>query len=99
MKRQKWFRKLFRFLEDIRSQSLKMASLRSQGLYEQTNFSLDTDIFIFLNIAFGCINTPKYLFSPDCSFKIFEKPSKFSQNEKVCETVFACSHGGPGRIF
>ena len=30
-------------------------------------------------IAIGFVNTPKILFSPDCSFKVCEKPSKFSE--------------------
>ena len=30
----------------------------------------------FLIITIECVNTPKYLFLPDCSFKICEKPSK-----------------------
>ena len=30
-----------------------------------------------------CENTPKYLFLPDCSFKICEKPSKFSKSVRV----------------
>ena len=33
-------------------------------------------IFIIVN---GIVNTRKYRFSPDCSFQICEKPSKFSK--------------------
>ena len=29
--------------------------------------------------AIGFVNTPKYIFSPDCSFKICEKPSSFQK--------------------
>ena len=47
MIRQKWFRELFRFREDIRSQSSKIACPRSQQIRGHANFSLDTDIFIF----------------------------------------------------
>ena len=48
-----------------------------------TNFSFDTDVFIFLNYCYWvCKYTQENLFSPDCSFKICEKPSKFSKS--VC---------------
>ena len=44
--RWKQFRELFRFREDIQSQSSKIACPRSQQIRGQANFSLDTDIFI-----------------------------------------------------
>ena len=47
MKRQKRFPKLFGFHKDIRSQSSKIACPRSQQLRGHTNFSLDTNVFIF----------------------------------------------------
>ena len=35
-------------------------------LHRHANFSLDTEVFIFLNnIAIGCVNKTKYLFSPE----------------------------------
>ena len=37
------------------------------------------------------VNTPKNLFSPDCSFKIHEKPSKFSESVRVVLSVSAWS--------
>ena len=48
------------------------------------NFSLDMAVFKFLNYCYWMcsVNTPKYLFLPDCSFNICEKPSKFSKS--VC---------------
>ena len=49
MNRQKWFHELFCFCEDIRSQSSKIASLRSQRLCKQELFSLDIEVLIFLN--------------------------------------------------
>ena len=45
---------------------------------------VDTQFFLqkrrfsyFLIIAIGCVNNPKYLFLPECSFKICEKPLQF----------------------
>ena len=35
---------------------------------------------IFKIIVIGFVYTPKYSFSPDCSFKICEKTSKFSKS-------------------
>ena len=52
MSRQKRFRDLFRFREDIRSQSSKIACLRSHRLRKHATFSLDTENFIFLNYCY-----------------------------------------------
>ena len=80
----------FRFREDIRSQSSKNRCQRSQGLRGHPNFSLDMAVFKFFQIiAIGCVNIPKYIFLPDCSFKIFEKPSKFSKSVRVVIDVSA----------
>ena len=84
------FCKLFRFREDIRLQSLKIVFLRSQQRGGHANFSLDTDIFIYLNYCYCVLNTPKYLFSPDCSFKICEKPSTFSDSVCVVVSSLVC---------
>ena len=87
MNRQKWFRKLFRFSKDIKSQSLKIACRRSCWLRGHTTFSLEKEVFIILHYCYiGRVNTSKYLFLPNCAFKICEKPSKLTQN---C----MCSHG------
>ena len=87
MNRLKRFRKLFSFRKDIWSQRSKISKIRcpcSQQLHEQQNFSLDMAVFKFLNYCYWMcsVNTPKYLFLPDCSFNICEKPSKFSKS--VC---------------
>ena len=52
MSRRKRFCELFRFREDIRSQSSKITCPRSQRLRRHSNFSLDTNIFIFLNYCY-----------------------------------------------
>ena len=70
MNRQKRFRDFFCFHKDIRSQSLKIACLRSQQLHKNTIFSLDTEILIFLNFSIGCVNTPNNFILSDCSFKV-----------------------------
>ena len=64
MYKRKRFCALFRFREDIRSQS--------------SNFSVDTD-------------KPKYLFLPDCSFKICENPSKIFESVRGVLSVSAQS--------
>ena len=78
--RQQWFCELFRFCENIRSQG-------SKNEYAETQFFLDTEVLIFKIIAVGFENTPKYLFSPECSFKICEKPSMFSESVRVVFSV------------
>ena len=76
MNRQKRFRELFRFLKIFDRKD------RKSGVRVVNDYSLDTDVFKFFNYI-GCVNTPKYLFLPDCSFKICEKPSKFSRSVTV----------------
>ena len=49
----------------------------------QIFLTVDTAVLNFLIIAIGCANTPKYILLPDCSFKICEKPSKFSKSVRV----------------
>ena len=46
-------------------------------------------------LAIGFVNTSKYLFSPDCSFEICEKPSKFSKSVQVVFAVSALSLTAP----
>ena len=77
----KRFHKLFHFCKDIPSQSSKISCPRSQRLRGHSNFHIFKLLLFF-------VNTPKYLFSHDCSFKICEKPSKFSYS--VC-IVFSVS--------
>ena len=72
----------FSYCEDIQSQSSKIACPRSQRLLRPMNFSLDTNVLIFLNYCFWVCKHTQVPFSPDSSFKICEKPSmKF---ESVC---------------
>ena len=60
------------------------------------NYYVDTQIFLqirlfsnFLIIAIGYVNTPKYRFLTDCSFKICEKPLKFSKSVQLVIDVSA----------
>ena len=62
---------------------------------------------IFKLLLLDVLTQPTTFFSPDCSFKICNKPSTFAgvravfdyannfllENEKICETVLACSYG------
>ena len=92
------FRPIFFFLKDSICAPNEQAKTVSQTfsfsmkifdrkvrLCRHENFSLDTNVFIFLIIAIGFVrvNTPKNLFSPDCSFKICGTPSKFSFHQPV----------------
>ena len=43
----------------------------------------------FFRYGGGCLKTPKCLFLPHCSFKICEKPSKFSKSVRVVIDVSA----------
>ena len=89
MNRRKRFYELFRFREDIRSQSSKITCLRSLWLCAcgQAHFTLDMDVFILLNYCYWvCIHT-HVPFLPDCTFKICEKPSKFYENVWVVLSV------------
>ena len=52
MNRQKRFRELFHFREDIRSQSSKLSFQHNQRLLRHVNFSFDTDVFTFLNYCY-----------------------------------------------
>ena len=52
MNRQKRFRELFRFREDIQSQSSKIACPHSEWLRGHTIFSVYTEVFKFLNYCF-----------------------------------------------
>ena len=63
MNRRKRCHELFRFREDIRSESSKITCQRSQRL-RHANFSIDTDIFIFLNYCYWvCKHTQVPLFT------------------------------------
>ena len=53
-----------------------IAYVQSRGQGKQVNFSLGTGVFHI----FKLLQIP---FSPDCSFKITEKPSKFSKSVGV----------------
>ena len=68
----------FWFRGDIWSQTSKIGCPHSQRLGRHPICYLDTDIFIFfiIDIAMKYI---QILFLPDCSFKICEKPSKFTR--------------------
>ena len=75
--RQKRFHEIFQFHGDIRSQSAKIGCPRGP---RTPIFSSDTEMFLFLNYCYWmCVNTYKCFFLTDCSFKICEKPSKFSK--------------------
>ena len=82
MNSQKQDCKLFCFRGDIQSLRSKIKSLRSQRLRGHTNFSLDMEVFIFLNYCCWNGEHTQVPFLPDYSFKICEKPLKLS--ECVC---------------
>ena len=71
------------FLFSQRLQSKKIACQHCQWLRRHAIFSLGKGVLYLYRIAIGYLNTPKYLFSPDCSFKICEKPSKFSKSVSI----------------
>ena len=75
MNRQNWFCELFRFREDIQSQSSKIAWPRIRWLRRHANFSLGKGVSILLSY---CYLVYKHIHS----FKICEKHSKFS--ESIC---------------
>ena len=52
--RQKGFRELFHFCEDIRSQNSEIRFQRSQRLFGHPNFSSDTAVFKFSNYCYWC---------------------------------------------
>ena len=76
------FHELSRFHEDIRSKMFENRVCLAVDYKATWKFFLGKEVFIFQIIATGCV-TPKYLFSPDCSLKTCEKPSKFSENVHV----------------
>ena len=78
MNRPKIFCKLFRFPADIRSQSSKIRCPRSQRLRKHQKLSSN-----FQTNAIGCVNTPKYICLPYCSFKICENPSEHSKSVRI----------------
>ena len=65
------------------------SSHRGYSLYpvQCTEHSCLTTMF---NNNIGVVNTTKYLFSPDCSFKICENPANFS--ESVPKSSWLCRH-------
>ena len=79
------FAKIF----DCKVRKLHVSVVNDYADNRHANFSLDTDVFIFLNysIPIGFVNTPKYLFPPDCSFKNCEKPQKFSNYTSTMSIV------------
>ena len=82
-----WFRKLFHFCEDNRSQSSKIACLHSHWLRRHTTFSFDTEDFIFLNYCYWvCKPHPNTFF---CLIVTFN-PSKFFQ--KCPRSRWLCGH-------
>ena len=67
---------------------------------------VDTQIFLqmprfsmFLIFAIRYVNTPKYNILPDCSFKICDKPSKFSKSVCIVIDVSAQSLTTPTPNF
>ena len=60
--RQKGFRELFHFCEDIRSQNSEIRFQRSQRLFGHPNFSSDTAVFKFSNYCYWMCKHIKYLF-------------------------------------
>ena len=81
--RHKRFNEIFHFCGDIRSQCSKNGCPRSQRLRGHPIFSLDKEIFIFLNYCHYChLNN---FFLADCFFKICEKPLKISKS--VCVVI------------
>ena len=75
--RRKRFHKFFSLREDIRLQNFKIACLRSQRLCGQANFSFR---LLLLGLYTKLTKVP---FFHDYSFKICEKPSKFSKSVHV----------------
>ena len=76
---EKWPKNVFR----------KKMSFTVQGdyIFVYCFFAFNMHIFLLIRsfsyfkiIPVGFVNTPKYLLSPDCFFKIWEKPSKFSKS-------------------
>ena len=78
MNRQKRFSETSRFRGDIRSQSSKIGCPRSQRLRRHPMFFIRYGDFHIFKLLLS-----KYLFLPDCSLQICEKPSKFSKSVHV----------------
>ena len=74
-----------RFCKDIQSQNSKITFQRSQRLRGHGIFSLRVLKILIIAIFWGFVNTTKYFFSYNCSFKMCEKTSKFA----VCMVVSA----------
>ena len=64
---------------------------KSRTRVGHANFSLDSDDFIFLNYCYWVRKHTQVPFSPDCSFKICVKPSKFSKSVYIVLSVSAYS--------
>ena len=91
MDRLKRFCDLFRFREDIRLQSSKLACQRSRRLRGHGFLALGKVRLkiIFLNYCYWVHKHTHILFSPDCLFKVCEKPSKFAVGVRVVIVVSA----------
>ena len=61
-------------------------------------FSVDTAVFKLLNYCNWMCKHTQIFFLPDCSFKICEKPSKFSKSVRVVFDVSAQSLTLPGKF-
>ena len=79
LNRQKWSHKLYIFHKDIQLQSSKIPRLPGCWLRRQAIFSLDKEVFMFLNYCYWVCKHTHVPFLPDYSFKICEKPSKVFQ--------------------
>ena len=87
---QNGFAKFFDFAE-LFDRKVRKSGVRVVNDYTDDQFYLYTymEIFIFLNFKY--VNTSKYLFFPDCSFLICEKPSKFSKSVTYTFTLLNIS--------
>ena len=88
------FENFFYFHKDIRLQSLKIVCPHSHSLHGHAIF-LYTEMFIIFKLLLHCIAcgyAPKKLFLSDCSFKICQKPSKFSYSVCVVLSNGPCQH-------
>ena len=72
-------RKLISFRKDFQAKSSKITCPHSCWRHGHTIFSLDKKVFIFLNYCYWVYKHTQVHFLPDCSFKICEKPTKFSR--------------------
>ena len=83
MNRHKWFIKLFFVFTKIFNHNVRKSRVRVAVDYANTQIFPQVRGFSYLNYCYWVCKHTQVLFSPDCFFKICEKPSKFSSAQSL----------------